>query len=94
MSPQIQPLAVSIAGAAELSSLSESTLDTAIRAGTLSVRRHGNRTVILVSALEQFLNSLPEGRPAAPSQFEGRRSGRPRNLHPSPVNNVNQKKEI
>lgn len=72
------PIAVSITGAAELTSLSATTLDAAIRAGTLPVRRHGNRTLIRVADLQKFIDSLPEGRPEAPPQLEGRRTGRPR----------------
>lgn len=78
MKPLVRPLAVSIAGASEITSLSISVLDLAIRNGVLPVRRYGNRTLVLVSELERFLESLPVGRPAAPSHLEGLRSGRPR----------------
>ncbi len=71
-------LAVSIRGAAQATSLSDSTIDTAIRAGDLPVRRFGNRTLILMRDLERWLESLPVGRAAAPPQLEGRRTGRPR----------------
>lgn len=71
-------LALSILGAAQATSLSESTVDAAIRAGTLPVRHHGNRVLILTRDLERWLNSLPTGRPNAPPQLEGRRTGRPR----------------
>lgn len=72
------PIAVSITGAVELTSLSATTLDAAIRAGTLPVRRHGNRTLIRVADLQKFIDALPEGRPDAPPQLSGRRTGRPR----------------
>lgn len=71
-------LALSLSGAAQATSLSESTIDHAIRAGVLPVRHHGNRTLILAPDLERWLKSLPVGRPASPPQFEGRRTGRPR----------------
>lgn len=73
-------LALSIPGAAQATSLSESTIDAAIRAGILPVRRYGNRTLILTRDLERWLESLPTGRPTAPQQLEGRRSGRPRKV--------------
>lgn len=75
----MHPLSVSIPGAAEMTSLSASVIDAAIRAGTLPVRRHGNRTLILVRELEKWLESLPAGRAPAPAHLEGRRTGRPRN---------------
>lgn len=74
------PLSYSMTGAATATSLSESVIDAAIRAGILPVRRHGNRTLILARDLERWLNSLPTGRPTAPPQLEGRRTGRPRKV--------------
>lgn len=73
-------LALSIPGAAKATSLSESTIDTAIRAGILPVRHHGNRTLILTRDLARWLDSMPTGRPPAPPQLEGRRTGRPRKI--------------
>ncbi|MDO9010769.1 MAG: helix-turn-helix domain-containing protein [Gallionella sp.] len=73
-------LCYSLTGAAAATSLSESTIDAAIRAGILPVRRHGNRTLILARDLERWLNSLPTVRPNAPPQLEGRRTGRPRKV--------------
>jgi hypothetical protein len=67
-------------GAAAVTSLSESVIDAAIRAGILPVKHHGNRTLILARDLERWLNSLPTGRPTAPPQLEGRRTGRPRKV--------------
>jgi hypothetical protein len=75
-----QPLCYSLTGAAAATSLSESVIDAAIRAGTLPVRRHGNRMLIMARDLERWLESLPTGRPAAPAQFEGRRIGRPKKI--------------
>lgn len=75
---QITPLAFSLASAAKASSLSETSLDKAISAGDLPVRRYGNRTLILAKDLSKWLESLPSGRPSAPAHLEGRRSGRPR----------------
>lgn len=72
------PIAVSIPAAAHLTSLSESKVDEAIRMGTLPVRRYGNRCLIRVSDLSAWIDSMPVGRPAAPPQLEGRRTGRPR----------------
>lgn len=72
------PIAVSKRGAVELTSLSESKLDQAIQAGELPIRHHGNRMLIRVADLQKFVDSLPEGRPDAPPQLEGRRLGRPR----------------
>lgn len=72
------PLAVSIPAAAQLTSLSESKVDEAIRLGALPVRRYGNRTLIRVADLSAWIDSMPVGRPAAPPQLEGRRTGRPR----------------
>jgi hypothetical protein len=64
----LSPLAYSIAGASKATSLSESVLDAAIRAGALPVRRHGNRTLILTKELTKWLDSLPSGRAAASSK--------------------------
>lgn len=76
----MQPMALSLSGAARAASLSESVIDGAVRAGVLPVRHHGNRTLILARDLERWLNSLPSGRPAAPAHLEGRRTGRPRKI--------------
>lgn len=80
MSDKPNPVALSIPGAAQITSLSESTIDAAIRAGVLPVRRYGNRTLILMRDLTCWLESLPAGRPASPPQLEGRRTGRPRRV--------------
>lgn len=72
------PIAVSIPAAAQLTSLSESKVDEAIRIGALPVRRYGNRTLIRVADLTAWVDSMPVGRNAAPPQLEGRRTGRPR----------------
>jgi len=77
--PPIAPLAFSKTGAAKATSLSDSTIETAIRAGVLPVRRYGNRTIILAKDLMKWLESLPTGQSAAPRQLEGRRTGRPKN---------------
>jgi len=74
------PLSYSLTGAAQATSLSESAIDAAIRAGILPVRRYGNRTLILMRDLERWLDSLPAGRPTSPPQFEGKRTGRPRKI--------------
>lgn len=79
--PNVQTIAVSIADAAAMTSLSATKVDEAIRAGTLPVRHHGNRTVILVRDLEKWVDSFPVGRPAPPPHLEGRRTGRPRKQH-------------
>lgn len=71
-------LAYSIPGFAEATSLSKSTIDQAIRDGILPVKHFKNRTLILPQDGERFIKSLPDGRPAAPPQLEGRRTGRPR----------------
>lgn len=81
----LRPLSFSLSGASAATSLSESTIDAAIRAGILPVRRYGNRTLILTRDLERWLDSLPTGRPTAPAQLEGRRTGRPRKVVSSVV---------
>lgn len=73
----LQPIAVSLDGAAEITALSKSTIDIAIRGGELPVRHRGNRTLILVVDLQKWIDSMPAGRPAAPPQLAGRRQGRP-----------------
>ena len=78
--PPLLPLSYSLTGAAAVTSLSESVIDAAIRAGTLPVRHHGNRVLILSRDLERWLAGLPTGRPAAPPQLEGRRTGRPKKV--------------
>lgn len=74
------PIAVSKRGAVELTSLSETKIDQAIQSGDLPVRHHGNRMLIRVCDLQKFVDALPAGRPDAPKQLEGRRTGRPRKL--------------
>lgn len=78
--PALPQLSYSLTGAAAATSLSESVIDAAIRAGILPVRHHGNRTLILARDLVRWLESLPSGRPAAPAHLEGRRTGRPRKI--------------
>lgn len=78
--PALPKLSFSLSGAAAATSLSESVIDAAIRAGTLPVKHHGNRTLILARDLERWLAGLPAGRPAAPPHLEGRRTGRPRKI--------------
>jgi hypothetical protein len=73
-----QPLAVNIAAAAAMTSISATKLDEAIRAGTLPARHYGNRLVIRVADLEKWVDSFPEGRPAPAPHLEGRRTGRRR----------------
>ena len=75
--PPLLPLSYSLTGAAAVTSLSESVIDAAIRAGTLPVRHHGNRVLILSRDLDRWLAGL---RPAAPPQLEGRRTGRPKKV--------------
>lgn len=72
------PLAVSLRGAAELSSLSESIIDQAIRSGLLPVRSHGNRILIRMADLMAWIDSMPVGRRPSPPHLEGHRTGRPR----------------
>lgn len=77
-------LSVSIIDAAQLTSLSRSTLIGAIDAGNLPVRRFGNRTLILMRDLELFIESLPTDRPHSPTQLKDpstfkRPRGRPPN---------------
>jgi hypothetical protein len=76
--PALLPLSYSLTGAAVATSLSESSIDAAIRAGILPIRRYGNRTLILARDLNRWLESLPTDRPAPPAQFSGRRTGRPK----------------
>jgi len=78
--PTLHPLSYSLTGAAAVTSLSESVIDAAIRAGTLPVRHHGNRVLILSRDLERWLAGLPTGRPASPPQLAGRRTGRPKKV--------------
>lgn len=61
-----------------MTSLSETVIHTAISAGELKTRHHGNRTVILVRDLEKWVESFPVGRAPAPAHLEGKRCGRPR----------------
>jgi hypothetical protein len=75
-----QPVSYSLPGAAVATSFSETTIDCAIRAGLLPARHHGNRIVILARDLNHWLESLPSGRPSAPKQFEGKRTGRPKKV--------------
>jgi hypothetical protein len=71
-------ISVSIQGAVEMTSLSETVIQAAINAGELKTRHHGKRTVILVRDLEKWVESFPAGRAPAPAHLEGKRRGRPR----------------
>lgn len=80
MQSNLTPIAVSIHAAAQLTSLSESKVSEAINVGALPVRRYGNRTLIRIVDLSAWIDAMPVGRPAAPPQLEGRRTGRPRKV--------------
>lgn len=56
----LQPIAVSIAGATEVSGLGRTAIFEAIREGDLPAKKYGRRTIILVDALGDFLRSLPD----------------------------------
>ena len=53
-------IAVTIPEACALSGLGRSSLYGAFKARRLTPRKHGTRTLILISDLRQFLESLPK----------------------------------
>ena len=53
-------IAVTLNDAIEMSGLSRSTLYLAFKDGTLVPRKAGKRTLIIVSELKAFINSLPK----------------------------------
>jgi len=56
-SASVRPLAVDLAAASRMSTLSRRTLENYIRAKRLRVRKVGRRTLILMRDLEAFLRS-------------------------------------
>jgi hypothetical protein len=52
-------LAATISEAVEISGLSRSAIYLAAREGKLTLRKNGKRSLILVSELQTFLQSLP-----------------------------------
>jgi hypothetical protein len=57
--PCPEPLALSVAGAAQLSGIGRSSMYIAIQRGELPVRKWGKRTVVLMTDLKSWLASLP-----------------------------------
>jgi len=57
----LEPIAVSIAQACQISGLSRASLYRAAGAGLLPTRKLGSRTLILVDELRNFLRTLPQG---------------------------------
>jgi len=53
------PLAYSIAEACQLARIGRTTIYAAIKAGDLSARKVGRRTVLLATELTRWLESLP-----------------------------------
>ena len=53
------PLAYSIAEACQLARIGRTTIYAAIKAGDLSARKVGRRTVLLAAELTRWLESLP-----------------------------------
>jgi hypothetical protein len=60
----MQPLAVTIPRAVEVSGLGRTTLYQLISAGKIDARKQGRRTLVIVESLSRHLDSLPkvEGR--------------------------------
>lgn len=56
----MQPVALSIADAVQLSGLGRSKLYQSIASGELAARKYGRRTLILRGDLERFLSALPQ----------------------------------
>jgi excisionase family DNA binding protein len=59
-SPNGQPIALTIAEAAELSATSKSTIYEALQSRHLVGKKLGRKTIILREDLEHFLTSLPK----------------------------------
>jgi excisionase family DNA binding protein len=57
-----KPLAHTIKAACQVSGLGRTTIYAALKAGSLSARKSGRRTLILAHDLEDFLNKLPPAR--------------------------------
>jgi len=57
---ELAPLAVSIADAAKMVGLGQTSLYAAIAAGKLKIRKSGSRTLVETAALRQFIEALPE----------------------------------
>jgi len=56
----IEPITVTVAQARKLTGISTSTIYRMFDAGTLSRKKLGGRTLILMSELRQLLENLPE----------------------------------
>ena len=55
----IPPLAVSIAEACRISGVCKTSIYAAIKAGTLSVKKSGRRTLVPIDSLKAWLAGLP-----------------------------------
>jgi excisionase family DNA binding protein len=66
----MQRIAVPINKAAELAGLSRSTIYRLFNQRRLTPRKAGNRTLIFVAELEEYLRSLPTGEGARPLSTE------------------------
>jgi excisionase family DNA binding protein len=58
--PTMDRLAFTVAEAAALSSLGQTSLYKAIRQGRLRIRKYGMRTIIMRTDLASFLENLPD----------------------------------
>lgn len=57
----MKPIAITLRDATSLSGIGRSSLYKLFNEGKLTPRKSGKRTLILVSELEKYLNSLPMG---------------------------------
>ncbi|WP_456780400.1 helix-turn-helix domain-containing protein [Bradyrhizobium sp. USDA 3315] len=60
--PTLERLGLTVAEAAVLSSLGQTSVYKAIREGRLRIRKYGTRTIITRADLASFLENLPDGR--------------------------------
>ena len=68
MSQATAPLAYEIREAQRVSGLSRSAIYRLLAEGRLRAKKHGGRTLVLASSIDEYLNSLPEATFRAPKK--------------------------
>lgn len=61
----LDPIAVSIADAVQLSGVGRSSIYEAIGRGDLPIRKRGRRSLVMVDDLRKWIESLPSHQPSA-----------------------------
>ena len=66
MAQNLEPLALSPAAAARFLGVSKRSIYNLLAAGTLTARKHGKRTLIEVSSIRKYFETLPQHESGSP----------------------------